>query len=431
MKSRELIIVGFMTFALFVGAGNIIFPPYIGMVSGENMWFAAGGFLATGVGLPVLALIAMARNNCSLDELTRPAGNKLGLLLTIVCYLALGPLLCTPRTATVSYEIGIHPVTSGHFPLKAFSTVFFMAVVICSLNPSRLVQIVGKFLSPVKIIALGALGLYAFLNPGGEEVVTTAEYISQPFSRGLINGYLTLDTLAALVFSLIVVNAIRLRGVTDSSEITKNTIAAALIAGVGLIYVYVSLFYLGVYSHALVPAATNGAEVLQAYISANFGYRGGIILAFIITIACLVTAIGLTSACATFFSKLTGLSYKLNVIVLALVSAVLSNMGLTEIIRFSLPALTSIYPPFIVLVLAGALLPPNARSAFVFLPAIVTALLFGIIQSVVPVKFMPGFIIAIPLYDEQMVWLLPTVVVLIVMSLIKVGRAKMVQFSLK
>lgn len=145
MKNKELLIIGFMTFALFVGAGNIIFPPYIGLQAGDNLWSEVGGFLATGVGLPVLALVAMARNNGSLAELTRPAGKALGLLLTVVCYLALGPLFGTPRTATVSYEIGIHPVTSGRLPLSAFSALFFLTVILCSLNPLRLVEIVGKF----------------------------------------------------------------------------------------------------------------------------------------------------------------------------------------------------------------------------------------------------------------------------------------------
>lgn len=425
MKNRELLIIGFMTFALFVGAGNIIFPPYIGLQAGENLWSAAGGFLATGVGLPVLALVAMARNNGSLAELTRPAGKTLGLLLTVVCYLALGPLFGTPRTATVSYEIGIHPVTFGRFPLSAFSALFFLTVILCSLNPLRLVEIVGKFLSPVKVIALGLLGLYAFLRPGGDEVVTSADYLTQPFSRGLINGYLTMDTLAALVFSLIVVNAIRGRGVSEHAKITKYTVAAALIAGAGLVYVYISLFYLGVFSHALAPAAANGAEVLQAYISATFGYRGGIVLAFIITIACLVTAIGLTSACAAFFSSLTGLSYRMNVVVLAVVSAIFSNMGLTEIIRFSLPALTSIYPPFIVLVLAGALLPVNGRPSVIFLPTIVTALAFGIIQSVVPAASMPAFIKVIPLYEQEMVWLLPACSVFLIMTVISKSAVKL------
>lgn len=193
MKARELVIIGFMTFALFVGAGNIIFPPFIGLQAGENLWYAAGGFLATGVGLPVLALVAMARNSGSLAGLTRPAGKTLGLLLTVVCYLALGPLFGTPRTATVSYAIGIQPVTSGHFSPGAFSALFFLIVILCSLNPLRLVEIVGKFLSPVKVIALGLLGLYAFLKPGGDEVVTSADYLTQRFSRGLINGFVRVE----------------------------------------------------------------------------------------------------------------------------------------------------------------------------------------------------------------------------------------------
>ncbi|MDN6682320.1 MAG: branched-chain amino acid transport system II carrier protein [Enterobacterales bacterium] len=400
-----------MTFALFVGAGNIIFPPFIGLRAGENFWYATGGFLITGVGLPVLALIAMARNNGSLVELTRPAGKLFGLLLSLICYMALGPLFGAPRTATVSYEIGINPLFSGHVPLSAFSLLFFIAVVLCSLNPLKLIDIVGKFLSPIKVASLGALGLYAFWRPAGNELFTFPEYVENPLSSGMINGYLTMDTLAALVFSIIIVNAIKSHGVDSSQRITRYMVITGLIAAVGLTYVYISLFYLGAYSLPLARSATNGADVLHAFIVNGFGYQGSVFLAFIITVACLVTAIGLTSACASYFSQITGKSYKMFVVILAAVSMLLSNLGLTEIIHFSLPALTSVYPPFIVLVIYGALAKPGEHSVALCMPATLVAFIIGTLQSVVPAEDLPWVAGNLPFYKEGMAWIIPTIVV--------------------
>ena len=396
MNIREIITLGFMTFALFVGAGNIIFPPFIGLRAGENLWYAAAGFLITGVGLPVLALIAMARKNGSLVELTKPAGKYFGLLLSLICYLALGPLFGTPRTATVSYEIGINPLFSGQVPLSIFSLVFFIAVIICSLNPLKLIDIVGKFLSPLKVVSLGLLGLYAFWRPAGNELSTFPEYVETPFSSGMINGYLTMDTLAALVFSIIIVNAIKSRGVDRAQNITRYMVITGLIAAVGLIYVYISLFYLGAYS---------------------FGFKGSVFLAFVITIACLVTAIGLTSACASYFNQITGKSYKMFVVILAAVSMLLSNLGLTEIIRFSLPALTSVYPPFIVLVIYGALAKGGNNSVMLCMPATLVAFVVGIMQSVVPVDDIPLLVQHLPFYKEGMGWIVPTLVVFVLSAI--------------
>ena len=411
MTKKELVILGFMTFALFVGAGNIIFPPFIGLRAGGDLWSAASGFLATGVGLPVISLIAMARCGGDIGELTKPAGKTLGLMLSVVCYLALGPLFATPRTATVSFEAGINPLFSGHLPLSLFSGTFFLLVILCSLNPARLLHLIGKFLSPMKIIALGLLGAWALTHPAGKAISTFTDYQQGAFSLGMVNGYLTMDALAAVMFSMIIVGAIRQHGETRQHKIVSGVIVAGLIAGAGLTYVYVSLFYLGAFSLPIASGATNGADILIAYVNYAFGYRGMLLLTFIITLACLVTAIGLTSTCAAYFAQVTKFSCKKLVIGFALFSMLISNLGLTEIIKISLPALTSIYPPFIVLIMAAIVSGKNARPVMVYLPCVLTSLIIGCVQSFVPASAMPGFMKNLPLFDEKLAWVLPTLCV--------------------
>lgn len=351
LKSQDVLALGFMTFALFVGAGNIIFPPIVGLQAGPHVWLAALGFLITAVGLPVITLVALAKVGGAMDALSTPIGRAAGVVLGVVCYLAVGPLFATPRTATVSFEVGLAPLT-GESPLALFvySLVYFAIVLGVSLYPGRLLDTVGRVLGPMKILALLILGGTAFvLTPDGVGSATAA-YQAAPFSQGFINGYLTMDTLGALVFGIVIVNAIRSRGVTSPQLITRYAIIAGLIAGVGLALVYISLFRLGAGSHSIAEGATNGAAVLHAYVQHTFGGLGSGFLAVLISLACLVTAVGLTCACAEYFSRLVPLSYRSLVIILAAFSLLVSNLGLTKLIQISVPVLTAIYPPCIVLI---------------------------------------------------------------------------------
>ncbi|MDU4092267.1 MAG: branched-chain amino acid transport system II carrier protein, partial [Pantoea sp.] len=259
LTSKDIIALGFMTFALFVGAGNIIFPPMVGLQSGEHVWTAALGFLVTAVGLPVITVIALARVGGGIDALSTPIGKAAGIVLATVCYLAVGPLFATPRTATVSFEIGIAPLTGdGAMPLLVYSLIYFALVIGISLYPGKLLDTVGHILAPLKIVALFILGVAALLWPAGGHIPATDAYQSAAFSSGFVNGYLTMDTLGALVFGIVIVNAARSRGVNDARLLTRYTILAGLIAGVGLTLVYLSLFKLGSGSGALAEQNANG-----------------------------------------------------------------------------------------------------------------------------------------------------------------------------
>jgi LIVCS family branched-chain amino acid:cation transporter len=422
LKGQDILALGFMTFALFVGAGNIIFPPFVGLQAGPNVWMAALGFLVTAVGLPVITVVALARVGGSMDALSSPIGKVAGGLLAAVCYLAVGPLFATPRTATVSFAVGMAPLT-GETPLALFlySAVYFLLVFFVSLYPGRLLDTVGRFLAPLKIIALAVLGIAAFALPVGPTGDAVPEYVAAPFSLGFINGYLTMDTLGALVFGIVIVNAIRSRGVESPKLITRYAIIAGLIAGVGLALVYVSLFRLGSGSHAVAAGATNGAAVLHAYVQHTFGALGSGFLAVLISLACLVTAVGLTCACAEYFSRVLPLSYRTLVLLLALFSLLVSNLGLTKLIAFSIPVLTAIYPPCIVLValsFCGGLWHSQSR---ILGPVMLVSLLFGLIDAIKGAGFsqwLPSYLLDLPLSEQGLAWLVPSVATLAVAVLI-------------
>jgi len=416
LKGQDILALGFMTFALFVGAGNIIFPPIVGLQAGPHVWMAALGFLVTAVGLPVVTIIALAKVGGAMDSLSSPIGKVAGGILAAVCYLAVGPLFATPRTATVSFEVGLAPLTGdGPLALALYSLVYFLLVLWVSLYPGRLLDTVGRFLAPLKIFALAILGIVAFALPVGEIGVAEPAYVVAPFAQGFVNGYLTMDTLGALVFGIVIVNAIRSRGVDSPRLITRYAIIAGLIAGLGLALVYISLFRLGAGSHAVAAGASNGAVVLHAYVQHTFGSLGSGFLAVLISLACLVTAVGLTCACAEYFSRVLPLSYKNLVILLAVFSLLVSNLGLTKLIQFSTPVLTAIYPPCIVLVALSFCKDFWYAQGRIVAPVMLVSLLFGIIDACKGAGFMdwlPSQLAHLPLSDQGLAWLVPAVITL-------------------
>lgn len=416
LTSKDILALGFMTFALFVGAGNIIFPPMVGLQSGEHVWIAALGFLITAVGLPVMTVIALARVGGGVDALSTPIGRSAGLLLATVCYLAVGPLFAIPRTATVSFEVGIAPLTgNGPLPLFIYSLVYFALVIGISLYPGRLLDTVGHILAPLKIVALAVLGIAALMWPAGAPIPAVEAYQSVPFSSGFVNGYLTMDTLGAMVFGIVIVNAARSRGVKDAGLLTRYTILAGLIAGIGLTLVYLSLFKLGSGSGVLTPEATNGAVILHAYVQNTFGGLGSFFLAALIFIACMVTAVGLTCACAEFFEQYLPFSYKTLVFILGLFSMVVSNLGLSHLIQISIPVLTAIYPPCIVLVVMSFTLRWWNSTSRIVAPVMLVSLLFGILDAVKASSFqhwLPAWADNLPLAAQGLAWLPPSLLML-------------------
>ena len=419
LKTRDILALGFMTFALFLGAGNIIFPPMVGMAAGENLLGASVGFLLTGVGLPLLGVVALARVGGGLDSLTSPIGRIAGLILAIAIYLTIGPLFATPRTATVSFEMGLAPFV-GNTPgmLMAFTISYFVAVALLSLFPGKLMDNVGKIITPVLILALVVLGGAAILAPAGGYSVSTEAYASQTasFAEGFLQGYQTMDALASLIFGIVIVNAIKAAGVTDGKLHTRYCIYAGLIAATCLGLVYISLIYLGATSSNLAENATTGVQILTAFVQHTFGPAGLWLLAIVIMLACLTTGIGLITACSAFFSELTGTSYRVMVVGLSIFSAIVANMGLAQLIAVSIPVLVGLYPLAIALI-ALSLLHRWNHAPRVYIPVMAVALVFGLFDAAKAAKLdmlVPDWLDSLPGAALGMGWVLPVVAVLVI-----------------
>lgn len=344
---------GLMLFALFFGAGNLIFPAGMGQQAGSNIWPTILGFLLTGAGLPLLGVIAVGYSGSrDLQDLASRVTKWYGIAFTVALYLAIGPLFATPRTATVSYEIGVVPFlgddvsqSTKDWALRIFCVCFFACAYWLSISPGKLVDRIGKILTPVLLVVIGILVITAAFKPMGDLPAPTEAYQTGAFAKGMIEGYGTMDALASLVFAIIVITAIRDMGVHEYKPMLHLITLTGLVAAGFLALVYVLIGYMGATSVAGIGLQEGGAAVLSKSAGHYFGHGGKILLALIVLLACLSTAVGLITACGEYFNRLLpGLDYHKWVIIFTLVSFGFANVGLSAIIKLSVPVLMLLYP---------------------------------------------------------------------------------------
>lgn len=417
---RENIAVGFMLFALFLGAGNIIFPPQLGQMAGENIVISMIGFLITGVGLPLLGIIAVAKNGGDLEVLAGRINPYFGIIFTSIIYLSIGPFFAIPRTGAVSYSIGVEPFLSeamkgSWIPLFVTTLIFFGITFYLAYNPTKIVDRVGKILTPALLIVICLLTIKAVITPLGEAGKAQGPYINNAFGESFIQGYLTMDVLASLVFGIVIVQALVGRGVTDRAKQVKITIFAGIVAAIGLAFVYVSLGYIGVTSTSAIGFHEDGGTIISLAAQQLYGQAGNIILSAVIILACLTTSVGLLSANATFFHKIfPKVPYQVYLVVFALFSFGVSNFGLADLINLSLPVLVAIYPFAIVLMifaLFGNLFnhAPSVYGMALIFTGIV-AIYDGIKQAGFEIEAYDKFLSILPFYEQGIAWVVPALV---------------------
>ena len=407
-----------MLFALFFGAGNLIFPVLMGQMSGTNVWTATAGFIVTGVGLPLLGVLAIGFSGKSdLYTMASRVHPMFGLIFTTVLYLAIGPLFAIPRTGSVSYEVGIKPLlgeTNSMWPLLIFTVLFFLVTCIFSLKPGKIVDIVGKVLTPILLIFIAVLIGTAIFNPMGDFTAPNEKYADLSFVKGFQEGYLTMDTLASFVFGIIVINAVKERGAKTKSQILSSCFKSAIIAAALLALIYGGLAYLGAASVKEVGLLENGGAILAASSSHYFGSYGSLVLGLIVLGACLTTSIGLVTACATYFNKLMpNVSYKTMVIVLSVFSTIFANVGLSNLIAISVPVLTAIYPLAICLIILTFLHHFFHGRPAVYIASLAltffVSLFDGLNAAGLQVEAVNNMLSVLPLYEMGLGWVVPAI----------------------
>lgn len=433
-----------MLCAFFLGAGNIIFPTSAGLLAGHNVFSSMTGFLLTGVGLPLASVIALAVSGGSLKSLTRylPAGA--GTAAAIVLFIVIGPAFATPRTSLVTWDLAIKPLIGAVKPEAEYSyqlmvtSAFFIIATIFAIFRGKLIDNIGKILTPLLFLLLVILAIAVIISPWGSLQAPIGEpYNNYPMTKGFLEGYNTMDAFASFMFGGLIVDILRAKGVEDNRSVRNYLLIAGFIAAAGLSFVYISLFWLGsTAGGAFTGDSTSGAAILAAYVHYLFGNTGAYILSGVVILACLTTAIGLLSACADYFSRLLSfakLSYQAWVIIFAVISAWVANVGLSALIAASIPSLYALYPMVITIVVLTFLHNDMRHPQLVYRLVMLVALIMGILAAAkmyfvlasagqatllaIPIQYWEKFMMLLknlPLYAQDMEWLVPVAIAMVI-----------------
>ena len=409
MSKKNMTLVSFMLFSLFFGAGNLIFPPFLGQNAGSAAAAAMLGFLLTAVVLPVLGVVVVARFD-GLDQLSRRVGRRFAPVFTVLIYLSIGPGLGIPRAASVPFEMAVAPYlpqgADSSLWMLVYSLCFFAVALWLCLTPGKLVRRIGNYLTPALLLLLVFL-FVSFLLRGQREVTAPqSDYAAAPLLKGFVEGYQTMDTIAALNFGLVIATTLGSFGVKEKGDVMRRTVQAGLAAGTILALVYMMLGYMGMCSSGVYPVQENGAWTLRHIVYQLFGSAGAVLLAAIFTLACLTTCVGLINSISQFFSTLfPKVRYTAWVIVITGFSFLVCNQGLSTILSVSVPILSAIYPMAIVLILLGLTHRLWEKNPYAYPMTVGAAGIVSILNVLHTLGAPLDFLTALPLYAHGFAWL--------------------------
>lgn len=408
IKLADIAVIGLALFAMFFGAGNLIFPPYLGTNAGSEWLVGFLCFFIADVGLALLAIMAMIKKgDISINGITGRLGKIPSTAINALIVLCIGPFLAIPRTAATTFEMGVAPI----FPAVntwVFGAIFFGLVLLLTIRPSGVVDVIGKYLTPVLVLCLLATIVIGVIHPIGDIAdVSKVDTIKE----GVMAGYQTMDVLASIVFVIIVISAARDKGYTSQSSTMKVVIGSAGFAAAALLIIYGGLAYLGATTSAGGFENYNQTGLVVAIVQELIGGYGVLVLAIIVFFACLTTAIGLTSSCASYFSELSKgkVSYTKIVIITCVFSYVVSNFGISTIISIASPILSLLYPVVLVMIVL-TFFDKKIQNNNIYIFAATAALIVSALDILCGYGLPFDFIKALPLSDLQFSWIIPAII---------------------
>ena len=420
-KTTDIFVVGFALFSIFFGAGNLLFPPYLGLVSGQDWFISFLGFIIGDAGLALLVIVVAAKNKGILDEILVRGGKKLARFIGCAAILCIGPFLAIPRTAATTFEMSSLPFMPnlGTAGSVIFSIIFFVATYFLTIKSTKVLDIIGKFLTPVLLLSLLALIIKGVITPIGP--MSPDHMIDRSlFSEGLSQGYLTMDALGASAMAGIMISTLVSKGYTDTKDQISMTIKAGFVSGIALSIVYGGLCYLGATMSTMHDINISQALLVVAATEGIFGTPGKVLLAIMVLFACLTTSIGLTSSAGRYFEDTTDgrLSYEKIVTAICIFSAVVSTFGVNKIIQISIPILQTIYPVMIILVVL-TIFTKQIKNDNTFKGAAYFTFVASILSVANSLTGAFEFINVLPLTSLGLGWIVPGLIGAVVGSFIK------------
>ncbi|MCT1411302.1 branched-chain amino acid transport system II carrier protein [Corynebacterium sanguinis] len=431
-STTAIVVTALALFSMFFGAGNLIFPPMIAVQAGDNFWPAILGFLGTGALLPLLAVIAIALSGANVRDLAQRAGTVFGVVFPILAYLSIGAFYALPRTGAVSMETAITPLfgVEGIVASAIFNIIFFGIALALSWNPNTIMEKLGKFLTPALLILLVVMIVVALTKWTASPSEPAEEFAARPFTEGLLQGYLTMDSIAALAFSIVVISTLRFRGFQEGPALVRGTIYAGAGAGLLLALIYLGLGTIG----RIIPNPAqydNGAALLSDASNLTLGTAGQIVFALIVLLACITTAVGLITATAEYFSEQFAGSYKTWAIIFTIMSTLIATQGLEFVMAIAAPVIGFLYPPAIALILVTLIEPlfrSRTRFTWAFFLPIWVAVIWSAIETAISLGWAADVLTPLvawaPLQDAGLGWVVPVAIAFAIGLAIDLARPK-------
>ena len=429
LSRRNRILMGLTLFSMFFGAGNLIFPPFLAYQAGGATWPAMVGFCISAIGIPVLGVIAVAKSG-GLEPLANRVHPLFAKVFVMLTYLSIGPGLAIPRNAGTSFEMAVLPFLKGEGAVAmlrtGYSVVFFVVAMIIALRPEKLSDRLGKILTPILLVLIAAIFVGCLLHPGSYAVAEGA-YTQHPLAKGFLDGYQTMDAIAALNFGLIIAMNIRAKGAEGENAVVGETVRAGWLAGGLLLVVYCALAHIGGVAGGSIQGVTNGAGALAGMVARLFGPVGSVALAVIFVIACLNTCVGLLSCCSNYFhEQFPKVSYRGWVLFFVVTSTVVANAGLDAILSVSVPILGAIYPVAIVLILLALLHRWVGKRPNIYPMAMLFTGVASMVAELANLGLLPegvrGWLSTLPGAPQGLLWILPALVGILIGALLPARR---------
>lgn len=411
-KKKDVIVTGFALFAMLFGAGNLIFPPIVGFNNGFQWKIAIFAFILTGVGFPLMAIFTSAFAGKDLDSFAIRVSPLFSKVFNILLILAIGPLLALPRTGATAFEMSFARGMEHYTLYKIlFIFIFFLVALLFSLKPNKVIDRVGVILTPILLLVLFIIIIKGvFISPLGTPANLS---VTNPFRGGFLDGYQTMDTLAAIVFSDIILKSIRKNKELSPKTELSFLAQTSVIALGGLAIVYAGLGFIGSSLSGTLPTNVSSVELFTTAVHSLLGSSGNIILAICVTGACLTTAIGLIATVADYFSSLTKINYQVLAIITTIISIVFAMFGVDIIVKLSVPILVFLYPIAIALIFLN-LLKNKIKNDNVFVGTVIGTGIVSIYEAItvigINIPTLETIHNSLPFVGLGFGWLIPAIV---------------------
>ena len=415
-KTKDVLLTGFALFAMLFGAGNLIFPPMLGYETSSSWIPTMLAFIITGVGFPFLGILSVSIVGNGIKDFANRVSPTFSKIFAIISILAIGPMLAIPRTGATAYEITfLYNGMESSIYKYIYLICYFGIVILFSLRANKVIERVGKILTPILLILLFLIiikGIF-FAN-----LSVKPDIYPHAFKRGFLEGYQTMDTIASIAYAGIILKAIKNgRNLTQKQEFSF-LIKAGLVAILSLALIYGGFALVGAKMHSVL-VTNDKIELLVKTTSYLLGGYGNLILAICVAGACLTTAIGLVATVGEFFSSITSFKYENIVIFTVIISFLLSILGVESIIRISVPILIFIYPVMISLIILN-LFGKYIKNDYVYKGVVLFTGIIGLIESLeslgIENYYTNSILEILPFSDYGLTWLFPGLIGYILFS---------------